>query len=76
MLPADGRANSLHRVEGYPDYGAGVGGWREAISLAGNVLAGLGVGAAEKRKETSFYCWLLSQARAVNASLLVCALPQ
>ena len=75
MLPAEGRANSLHRVEAYPDYGAGVGGWREEISLSGNSLAGLGVGAAGKRKET-FFCWLLNKARAVDPSLLVCALPE
>ena len=63
-------------MEAYPDYGAGVGGWREDIALTGNSLAGLGVGALGKRKETSFFCWLLNKALAVDPSLLVCALPE
>ena len=57
-------------MEAYPHYGAGVGGWRD-ISLTGNSLAGLWVGAAGKRKETFFFCWLLNKARAVDPSMLV-----
>jgi hypothetical protein len=73
VLPAAGLANSLHRVQAYPDYGSGVGGWREAMFLACNALAGLGIGAAEKGKDPSFYQWLspgLLMARCSSALFL------
>jgi hypothetical protein len=76
VRPAVGLANSLHMVQAYPDYGSGAGGWGEDPSLAGDRLAGLGVGAAEERGETPFYAWLLGQARDLDASLLLSALPE
>jgi hypothetical protein len=60
----------------HPDYGSGAGGWGEDLSLAGNRLDRLGVGAAEERGETSFYAWLLGQARDLDASLFLSALPE
>ena len=75
VRPTDGQANGLHLVQAYPDYGPGVGGWREDLSLAGNHLAGRGLGAAEEQGNVSFYDWLLGQARELKTFLCQLCLP-
>ena len=72
----DGLANGLHLVQAYPDYGPGVGGWREDLSLAWNRLAGRGLGAAGEQGDTSFYAWLLGQAKELDPLVLLTALPE
>ena len=64
VRPIDGLANGLHLVQAYPDYGPGVGGWREDLSLAGNLLAGRGLGAAG------------DQAKELDPRVLLTALPE
>ena len=72
----DGPANGLHLVQTYPDYGPGVDGWRENLSLSGNLLAGRGLGAAVEQGDTSFYAWLLGQAKELDPRVLLTALPE
>ena len=71
-----GGGSCLREVAAYPDYGAGVGGWRRDVAVNGNLLAGLGVGgAAALQGSGSLYSWLLAQARAVDPALLSGPLP-
>ena len=53
VRPTDALANGLHLVQAYPHYSPGVGGWREDLSLAGNRLAGRGLGAAGEQADFS-----------------------
>ena len=66
----------MHLVQAYPDYGPAVGGWREDLSLAGNLLAGRGLGAAVEQGDTSLYAWLLGQAKELDPLVLLTALPE
>ena len=72
----DGPANGLHLVKAYPDYGPGVDGWREDLSLSGNLLAGRGLGATVEQGDAFFYAWLLGQAKDLDPLVLLTALPE
>ena len=72
----DGPANGLQLVQAYPNYGPGVDGWREDLSLSGNLLAGRGLGAAVEQGDASFYAWLLGQDKDLDPLVLLTALPE
>ena len=74
-------ANAMFLLASAPFFAA-LAGWLilgeriAAYMWAAMALAGVGIGAAEKGKDPSFYQWLLTQSRALDGKVLLCPLPE
>ena len=63
-----GDTSNWARVAPYPSYGSGVGGWRDSLTVAGNLRV--------REGHVGFWQWLVGQAREVPAEFLLSDLPE